>query len=148
MFECVSGLHRFSAFRAELGLSTSVTSAQRTRQDTSCDPRHVGDGRSASYVSAAVRTVFTSPSLDGITSKQVLAGIAVRKSARLLTVDGIHDGKEDVEPVVLLCVLRCRVSPLCLPFACTRRCHRHIQGATRMITSEGGTCFRGRQHSF
>ena len=53
MFECVSGLHRFSASRAELGLSTPVTSAQRTRHETSCDPRHVGDGRSASYVSAA-----------------------------------------------------------------------------------------------
>ena len=71
MFECVSGLHRFSASRDELGLSMSVTSAQRTRYETSCDPRHVGDGRSASYVSASVRTVFTSPSRDGITSRSL-----------------------------------------------------------------------------
>ena len=71
MFECVSGLHRISAFRAELGLSTSVTSAQPTRQDTNSDRRHVGDGRSASYVSASVRTGFTSPSRDGITSRSL-----------------------------------------------------------------------------
>ena len=75
--------------------------------------------------------------------QQVLARIVVRKSARQLTGDGIHDGKEDVGPVsvMLLCVFRWRVSPLCLPFACTPRCHRYIQGATRMITSEGGNMF-------
>ena len=141
MFECVSGLHRFSASRAELGyrrLSPPPSGRARTRATT---PDTSGtEGRLHMSRQQKNRPHF---SQSWWNHQQVLARIVIRKSARQLTGDGIHDGKEDVEPVsvMLLCVFRWRVSSLCLPFACTRRCHRYIQVAARMITSEGGNMF-------